>query len=107
MIFLLRKKSFLLSVELEKIWTALNLFMLLAIIALILGILPTLVDRLALYLLPIQLFVGSRLPETRILGISGKHWRFFLISFSLLFLSIWLNFAYNRAAWLPYNNILF
>ena len=107
MIFLLRKKSFLLSVELEKIWTALNLFMLLAIVALILGILPTLVDRLALYLLPIQLFVGSRLPETRIFGISGKHWRIFLISFSLLFLCTWLNFAYNRAAWLPYNNILF
>ena len=106
-VFLLHKKSFNLSFELEKIWTALSSCMLLGVMALILGLLPTLVDRLALYLLPIQLFVGSRLPETNIFGIKRKNWRALLIGFSLLFLYIWLNFAYNRGAWLPYNNILF
>ena len=41
-------------------------------IALSLSILPTLVDRFALYLLPIQLYIGSRIPYARILGISGR-----------------------------------
>ena len=106
LIFLLRKNSFVLSVESEKIWTALSLFMMLAVVALAFGFLPTLVDRLALYFLPIQLFVGSRLPETQTFGIKAKYWRLLLISFSLLFLCIWFNFAYNRAAWLPYVNFL-
>ena len=63
LVFLLHKKNFLLSRDEEKIWTGLSLFAPFGVIALILGFLPTLVDRLALYLLPIQLFVGSRLPD--------------------------------------------
>ena len=81
-IFLLHKKAFMLSDQEDKVWTGINMFALLSVVALILGILPTLVDRLALYLLPIQLFVGSRLPGTHIFGITGQNWRLLLVSFS-------------------------
>ena len=106
-VFLLNKKSFLLSDEENKIWTGLNLFAMLSVLALLLGFLPTLVDRMALYLLPIQLFVGSRLPGSHIFGINGRDWRVLLTLFSFLFLYIWFNFANNSWAWLPYDNILF
>ena len=105
-IFLLHKKAFMLSDQEDKVWTGINMFALLSVVALILGILPTLVDRLALYLLPIQLFVGSRLPGTHIFGITGQNWRLLLVSFSFLFLYVWFNFANNSWVWLPYRNIL-
>lgn len=106
-VFLSHKKSFLLSDEVAKIWTGLCLFALLSVVALTLGFLPTLVDRLALYLLPIQLFVGSRMPGTHIFGITAQGWKVVLVFFSFLFLYVWLNFANNSWVWVPYNNILF
>ena len=106
-VFLSHKKSFLLSDEEAKIWTGLCLFSLLSVVALILGFLPTLVDRMALYLLPIQLFIGSRLPGAHVFGITGQNWRVVLVIFSFLFLYIWLNFGNNSWVWVPYKNILF
>lgn len=106
-VFLSHKKSFLLSDEEAKIWTGLCLFSSLSVVALILGFLPTLVDRLALYLLPIQLFVGSRIPGTHIFGITPQGWKVVLVFFSFLFLYVWLDFANNGWVWVPYRNILF
>ena len=106
-IFLLFNKSFNLSNREHEIWFGMSVFALASSIALIYGILPTLVDRLALYLLPIQLFVGSRLPGSNLFGIKAKIWKTLLVMFSFCFLYVWLNFANNSQAWLPYNNILF
>jgi hypothetical protein len=66
----------------------------------------TAVDRLALYLIPLQLFVGSRLPDTRLFGINASQWNQMLILFSLAVLLVWLLFAGNSHAWLPYRNLL-
>ncbi len=59
----------------------------------------TAVDRLALYLLPLQMVVLARLPfilnnefQAKVLVIAG--------SAAVLF--VWLNFAFNANAWIPY-----
>jgi hypothetical protein len=66
---------------------------------------PT-VDRLALYLTPLQLFVGSRLPNTRLFKIPSGLWTQLLVFFSLAILLLWLLFAGHSFAWLPYRNLL-
>ena len=106
-IFLLFNKYFNLSDRENEIWFGMSAFALCSSVALFCGFLPALVDRLALYLLPIQLFVGSRLPGTNLFGIKGNDWKTLLVMFSFLFLYVWLNFANNSSAWLPYDNILF
>jgi len=66
------------------------------------------IDRLALYLLPLQLLVFSYLPDafTRDKGIKQ------LIIVGIIFyyscvLFVWLNFGKHSQEWLPYQNILF
>ena len=62
----------------------------------------TAVDRVALYLIPIQLFVFARLPrlaqstQTRTLLIVGA------VAYYATVLFVWLNFATHAFAWLPY-----
>jgi hypothetical protein len=59
----------------------------------------TVVDRLSLYLIPLQLAVLPRLPylfKSRNLG------RYLIIIYSGLVLYVWLNFAVHAEYWLPY-----
>lgn len=63
----------------------------------------TAVDRVALYWIPLQLFVLSRLPD--VLGRrEGKNafWVGLLVTFSAAVLFVWLSFAEMAYAWLPY-----
>ena len=66
------------------------------------GLASTAVDRVALYLIPIQLFVFSRVPSiartvrvrtSLVIGVAGYY-------FAVLF--VWLNFAVHSFAWVPY-----
>jgi len=66
----------------------------------------TALDRLALYWIPLQLLVGSRLPDTSLFGISPVLWNQLLVGFSLAVLLMWLFFADNSFTWLPYRNLL-
>ena len=67
----------------------------------------TFVDRIAIYFLPLQLVVFSRVPilmespYNRTIFILGV----ILIYFSALF--VWLNFGNFSSFWLPYQNVLF
>jgi len=59
----------------------------------------TVVDRISLYLIPLQLAVLPRLSylfKQRNLG------RFFIILYAVLVLFVWLNFAVHAGYWLPY-----
>ena len=59
----------------------------------------TVVDRLSLYLIPLQLAVLPRLAylfKGRFLG------RSLVIIYSALVLFVWLNFAVHAQYWLPY-----
>lgn len=71
------------------------------------GIASTAVDRVALYLTPIQLVVLSRLPA--LIGepaLRGAAVVTILGTYGLV-LWVWLNYAIHAFAWVPYNNVLF
>ncbi len=104
--FLLNRRRFQLIPDVQRIWTLLSLMAVAAAIGLFTMASSTAVDRLALYLIPLQLFVGSRIPDTRLLGINPVQWNQLLIAFSFAVLIVWLFFAGHSYAWLPYRNVL-
>ncbi len=84
----------------RKLWVWISVF---AIVCLPLVLLAsTAVDRLALYLIPLQLFVFSRLPElatriqTRTAIVVGTVVYYGTVQF------VWLNFGVHARGWLPY-----
>jgi hypothetical protein len=105
-VFLLFRRRFRLPPATQRIWTLISLLAVLAAVGLFTVASSTAVDRLALYLIPLQLFVGSRLPDTRIFGIAPASWTQLLVAFSLAVLLVWLLFAGHSRFWLPYRNIL-
>lgn len=101
--FLILRKRFKLSPADDKLW--LN-FVFASMVLLGLFILTpssTVVDRLALYIIPLQLFVFSRAPTA--LGIGGRssgQITLAVIAYSALVLFIWLNYATHAEDWIPY-----
>jgi len=78
--------------------------------ALMLVLLPsnsTAVDRIALYVIPLQLVIASRLPDSRLFGTTPSQLVLFTLSFSIAVEFVWLNFAVHSSGWLPYVNVLF
>jgi hypothetical protein len=59
----------------------------------------TVIDRLALYVLPLQVVIFSRLP-----GVYASHrfTRTMVVLYSAAVLFVWLNFAVHSEAWVPY-----
>ncbi len=102
-VFLLLRKRFKLNANEQRFWTLLSLTALLTMPLLMVSPSSTAVDRLALYWIPIQLFVWSRLPlalarfpsEFRLLTAC-------VILYSMAVLLVWLLFAHHAFAWLPY-----
>jgi len=107
-LFLMLRRRFGLDRETDLLWT---LFAGASMVLLvILPIFPssTAIDRAALYLIPVQMFVFGRLPL--VLGRTPQGAR--VVSYgAVLFygaaLFIWLKFASNAHNWLPYQNVLF
>ena len=62
---------------------------------------PTAADRMALYLLPIQILTGSYFPSAFGVRAAGAM-RILVVFFYALTLFVWLFFAGNRNSWLPY-----
>lgn len=106
LIFLPNRRSFSLDSKANRIWTLTSILALVLFVALFLSPSSTAVDRLALYLIPLQLFVGSRLPDTRLWGLSAALWKNLLVLLSLAVLLTWLLYANHATDWLPYLNIL-
>ena len=106
LVFLSSRRRFRLPADTQRIWTLMSLLAVAAAIGLFTVASSTAVDRLALYLIPLQIFVGSRIPDTRILGIAPASWNQLLIAFSFAVLIVWLLFAGHSEYWLPYRNIL-
>ncbi len=106
LLFLLQRRRFHLPQEAQRLWTLLSLLAVAAAIGLATVASSTAVDRLALYLIPLQLFVGSRIPDARIFGLGPATWSRLLVFFSLAVLLVWLLFATHSRFWLPYRNLL-
>ena len=102
-IFLLWRKRFQLNPNEQQFWTNMSLVALLTIPILIFSPSSTAVDRMAVYWIPLQLYVWSRVP----LAFSGKSsvfraWTALVLVYSAAVLLVWLLFADHAFAWLPY-----
>jgi hypothetical protein len=106
LIFLLFRKRFQLEEQQAKLWRNFSLGAFLALALLMFTTASTAVDRLALYLIPIQMFVLGRLPT----AFTERGRPNLIIAIAIIFYSaviqfVWLNHADNAWAWLPYRMI--
>jgi hypothetical protein len=100
-VFLLYRKRLVRDRRELKLWTYFSLLALGFIPLLVVSSSSTAVDRMGLYLIPIQLLVFSRVPD-----IAGRNNAKLLTTAVLLYSAtiqfVWLNFASHAFAWLPY-----
>ncbi|MDC0333167.1 EpsG family protein [Gammaproteobacteria bacterium] len=108
LIYFIYKKNFLFSQNQHKIYSFFSittLLMFLSVISFASGF-STSLDRIALYYLPFQVMMFSYLPE-----IFAKKNAFFvtlfIIIYFLLLMTVWLVFADNNSAWVPYKSLLY
>jgi hypothetical protein len=102
-LFLLFRKRFQLSAQQHSFWSWMSWSALLLVGLLAVSPSSTAVDRIALYWIPLQLFVLSRLPNA--LGRrEGKNllWVLIVVAYSASVHFVWLFYADTAFAWLPY-----
>jgi hypothetical protein len=102
-LFLIFRKRFQLSSDQRSFWTWMSWSALLLVGLLMASPSSTAVDRVALYWIPLQLFVLSRLPNA--LGQqNGKNaiWVYAVVGYSAAVHFVWLFYADTAFAWLPY-----
>lgn len=103
LLFLLNRKRFVEDGDVRFFWTLVSLVSL--VFFAVLPVFPssTALDRVGLYLIPIQLLVFGRLPL--VLGHTPQGARFVSYGVILYYgavLVVWLHFATNAHAWIPY-----
>lgn len=103
-LFLLYRSRFQLSRDERNFWAWLSLIALGFVVLLKISPSTTAVDRVALYMIPLQLFVLSRIPEVlgSRSGRGNEGWGMAVVGYSALVLFVWLFFAVHAAYWLPY-----
>jgi len=102
-IFLLLRKRFQLLPAQKTFWTWIALGAILFVGLLYVSPSSTAVDRLALYWIPLQLFVLSRLPAA--LGqidLANRWLVYSVVMYSAVVMAVWLTFAETAFTWLPY-----
>ena len=102
-LFLLFRKKFELSETQLKFWTWMALGAILLLIILPFSPSSTAVDRIALYWIPLQIFVLARLPLVlKAYFGSTSIWVAMIALYCTLILFIWIFFADLSWAWIPY-----
>lgn len=102
-VFLIYRRHFKLEGAQLNLWTYLSLGALGFVALLVVSPSSTAVDRVALYLIPVQIFVLSRLPSAwQARYGSGEIVKIGVITYSAAALFVWLNFAQHAQYWLPY-----
>lgn len=102
-LFLLFRRRFFVPAADLSFWTWMSLGAFAFLGLLVVSPSSTAIDRVALYWIPLQLYVLSRLPD--VLGTAnGRNdlWVCLIVAYSALVLFVWLFFAQNAFAWLPY-----
>lgn len=104
LLFLLFRSRFPLSETQKKFWTWMSLGAIGLVFALVLSPSSTAVDRVALFWIPMQLFVFAYIPEVlHRFGIPRLFTVFLLLVYSTSILATWLLVSKHAAlAWLPY-----
>lgn len=103
LIFLLRRRRFELAPAQRKFWTWMAWGALAFVALLYVSPSSTAVDRVALYWIPLQLFVWSRVPDA--MGRPGGAntlWVYAVVGYSATVHFVWLFFATHAYLWLPY-----
>ncbi len=102
-LFLLLRKRFGLMANQDKFWSRMAIAALGFVGLLYVSPSSTAVDRVALYWIPLQLFVLSRLPIAMGRKFGGKRvWIGLVMAYSAAVQTVWLLSADTAFAWLPY-----
>ena len=102
-IFLIFRMRFKLTNAQRNFWTWMSLAGILFIGLLAVSPSSTAVDRVALYWIPLQLFVWSRLPAAMASNNNGQRpWMLGVLTYSFSVQFVWLFYADHSFAWLPY-----
>jgi hypothetical protein len=102
-LYLLFKKKFAMSDSERLFWTWMSLGAIAFVGLLALSPSSTAVDRVALYWIPLQLFILSRLPDA--FGKAGRKnalWVYLTVGYSASVQFVWLFFAATAHMWVPY-----
>ena len=97
-LFLLLRKRLQFHPAEERIWFFVALASLFMPLLMVVTPSSTVIDRLALYLIPMQIAV---LPRLRYL-FAGQMGKVLVVGYSALVLFVWLNFAAHAQYWVPY-----
>jgi hypothetical protein len=103
LLFLLFQRRFVVTEQERKLWRNFSLASFAALALLYFTTATTAVDRLALYLIPLQMFVLGRVPH----AFPDKQRTNLVLTILVVFYSatiqfVWLNYADNAGAWIPY-----
>jgi hypothetical protein len=102
-LFLIFRKRFQLSPDQRSFWIWMAWCALLFVALLIVSPSSTAVDRVALYWIPLQIFVFSRLPNALDKRNSKNAvWVYAVVAYSAGIQFVWLIYADTAFAWLPY-----
>ncbi|HEX5259378.1 MAG TPA: EpsG family protein [Sphingomicrobium sp.] len=107
LIFIGFRKRFTTSKRERSFWVSISAASLLALLLLYLGIPSTVIDRLALYAIPLQVFVWSRLPT--IFGSATGQSMPLIVAvmlYSLTVEAVWLTQGHFSECWVPYRSYL-
>ena len=103
LLFLFRRNRFQLSPSQRSFWSWMALGAIAFVALLYLSPSSTAVDRVALYWMPFQLFVWSRVPDAMGKpGAANTGWVYAVVGYSAVVYYVWLFFADNAYSWLPY-----
>ena len=102
LLFLLYRRKFNLQAEEKALWTWMSFMALVFVLLLAVSPSSTAVDRVALYFIPIQLYVFSRLPDVMANGQHRMAIRFLVVAYYAAVLFVWLNYASHSQYWIPY-----
>jgi len=103
LLYVLFRKNFPGSPWVKTLWTLFAAMSLALIAAVAVSPSTTLVDRIGLYLIPIQIYVfGNLALAMRLDGRSGAAVSSLALGYYAAILFVWLNFANHAALWIPY-----
>ncbi len=103
LVFLTFRKKFKFKQNEENFWTWVSVSTFFFIPLFIITDNTTIVDRLALFWIPLQIVILSRIPDA--FGVNGEKnaaWVYSIIIFEAIVMFVWLFFSPSSSAWLPY-----
>ncbi len=105
-LFLIYSDRLVLAKSEKILWKWMSFYSLACVLGLIFLSSSTVIDRLALYAIPIQLLVASRFPDFKLFKARPKVLNALVIIFAFTVQFVWLNFATHSVMWIPYDNLL-